>query len=1694
MFKKACLLLPCLFTIVLAANVIFEPPDQRLTNNSTYEYPYYGNGRNHVYDDQGRIHLIWHYSNTIYYKRYTPGFGWSADTSLGTGGNYAAMAIDPTGRIHVCAYYSTYYIYYKSCMPVGTGNAGWDASWTVLGTSSDGYKYYPSIAATPDTHVHIAFYRYRNVTPYGYMLGYYEKIGSTWQSLVTLDSSSTTEGYYYHYYPCIAGGKANNDIHITWYGRRADSPTYYEIYYLSRTGTTWDTVENVSQSGTYYQYMPTIDVNYRNGYPYIVWSGGPTYPYRKIVKYRTSSGWSAADTISEPGSSYYQYYGQITSMKDGSMHNVWYGYCTESPSYYQIRYVGSDTLGTTWGSIQNIRDDGNYYTYYPEIACSDSLEAFVFWYDGRNSPYELYYRVGRAPKPNDVGVTNISVFPPYTVVQGDSAPVTITIKNFGMNTQTSIPVAYQVSAGTPVTATWTGSLAGGDTVRYTFSTPWVPSSAGSVPIKAWTALSTEQWPSNDTCNFLADVFIIGTRVGQLINGSVFPPPGWQTNIIVGTMDWQQAASSSYPSGYYPLEGAGMARFYSYGAYPPSEARLWTHKFNVGDSAYDLIVDWWMLHTSSYGSYYDSCYVEYSFDSTNWVTVDGYRCYNSTNPGWVKHTDTLGSFPAYLDMWVGFRAVSDWYHDIHIDSLRTYIATVTAPLNDVGADSIAEFPRPMVVGDTYPVTIQIRNYAVGAQNFIPVYYDPGDGSGAVHDTFIGLLPAPPNPATVLFTFSTPYIPASQGAYTMKAWTALPGDIDLSNDTTTLAITVCPLFHTTPFTKDFEEAWGTYGDVPPFCGWRIAYDGTPSTNDWYKATGWWPSHGTDFAGMTSSPGEDPSYDSLISPRFNFTGEAGVTMSCSTYWNPYDTAYLAQIKGSIDDGATWPYTIRTYPQTGVTENLYETFTLPWAADQGFVRIAWIGVGNTNDIDYWAVDDILITSGPMTPDVGAYAILNPIPGGGVPPGDSLQPQATIMNYGNVPRAFNATFRISGPVSYANTQPVAMLAPGDSVDITFNFTSPLTAGYYTMSCSTELSDDSDNSNDKLASDFMAMLAPTLITPANGSLINDDTPYFDWTDVTGATEYECELDTLADFSTAISANPTVSEWTPTVAVVDGHYYWRARGGASGAFGLWSAVWEFDLDATAPASPVLIEPPNGATDVVLNPTFIWSSVVFFSKNPFSAKPEETDHPANTYYIQLSMQSDFSTTVFEQSVAETTLASPVNLQGSMKYYWHVAAVDEANNYSAYSSTFEFTTVSSGQPDRWVQMTSITFGDKPIYKGGCLAYFPDSGWVYGLKGNSRPTFGHYSIAANTWTQDPDMPFSSDGKKKKPKLGAAMLYTELSPSNKGLYMTKGGNRNEWWRYGLPGDSTPGWRQLADVPTGAKRCKGGTILANLMLGDPPVKYILLIRGSKTSDGYLYNLETGMWTGALPGVPLFDKKTAGVGINDSTVLAVCYDRGSKTNPVYLANLNANTWTKKTEIPLYGSTGRKKKVKEGVAAAYDGTKAYMFKGGNTKEFFDYIVDDSLNERAPIPITTKKGIKAGGSLVYAEGFVWAFPGTKLNEFWQYCPVAPPPVALAQPAPSVNEGTMGKKVNLGEFKLTIAPNPAINLTAINYNLPVSASVNFKLYNVTGAVVKSYTSSVATKEGVLMLDTKALPSGVYILRFNAGDIRVTRKLILEK
>ncbi|MDH5186997.1 MAG: T9SS type A sorting domain-containing protein, partial [candidate division WOR-3 bacterium] len=217
------------------------------------------------------------------------------------------------------------------------------------------------------------------------------------------------------------------------------------------------------------------------------------------------------------------------------------------------------------------------------------------------------------------------------------------------------------------------------------------------------------------------------------------------------------------------------------------------------------------------------------------------------------------------------------------------------------------------------------------------------------------------------------------------------------------------------------------------------------------------------------------------------------------------------------------------------------------------------------------------------------------------------------------------------------------------------------------------------------------------------------------------------------------------------------------------------------------------------------------------------------------------------------------------------------------------------------------------------------------------------------------------------------------------------------------------------------------------------------------------------------------------------------------DIENNSWHELTRYDykiFMSREGKKKKPKDGAGLVYYNNNVYMLKGGNTYEFWKYdIATDNWVQMAEdwdIPIGGGKRVKGGGALTMFNNYFYASKGSNTDEFYRH---SLPTIAttLTPPPLATDEGITGNTITTNQFELTIAPNPAINATAVKYNLPKPGRVSLRLYDISGKLINAYGNSNLSKNGIIMIDMESMPSGVYILRFDSGKITVTRKLVLK-
>ncbi len=504
----------------LEQDVIWDP-EVRLTDNSQYEYTDYSSQRNVVADPVGRIHVVWYRSGTgtfpiqVMYKRFSPGFGWSQDTCI-TSENipqyhsrYPSLACDSSGvlgLVYNCGNASnpSQYVYFKQCVPQGTGNDGWDSVGTLVSNDVQSqYKYVPSIAATPDGRFHVAWIQDRSPD---YSVTYRERIGTTWQPEMNIVSNA-----YYRTGTCIAAGR-DGTVHVVWHGSLSTN-SYYQVQYLGRFGGTWMTTpQNVSAGAAQHCYYASLAVDPTTNRPAVAWYGSPVgIPYQRIV-YKARLGTTPADTwqrigdtLSEPGSNFYQYYPHLAFTTAGSAHVVWYGNSVLSTTFYQLRY-SERRPGLGWVGPDDLTCLSSH-RYQPSLASggdsSQVNDLHLVWYDHRfGGTGEIFYRRARPAAPRDVGVCALI---PNGLYLPDSIVPRAWVKNYGADVSDSFDVRLDITPGYSGTVR-TGGIPPGESTSVSFPA-WVPAGTGIYAARCTTQLAGDSCNANDalaTTSMVAD--------------------------------------------------------------------------------------------------------------------------------------------------------------------------------------------------------------------------------------------------------------------------------------------------------------------------------------------------------------------------------------------------------------------------------------------------------------------------------------------------------------------------------------------------------------------------------------------------------------------------------------------------------------------------------------------------------------------------------------------------------------------------------------------------------------------------------------------------------------------------------------------------------------------------------------------------------------------------------------------------------------------------------------------------------------------------------------------------------------------------------------------------------------------------------------------------------------------------------------
>ncbi|MEZ5082707.1 MAG: GEVED domain-containing protein [Bacteroidales bacterium] len=199
--------------------------------------------------------------------------------------------------------------------------------------------------------------------------------------------------------------------------------------------------------------------------------------------------------------------GNICMDVDG---NIALAYTVVSTSHYpSLRYTGrysTDPLGIMTIEEESFAegtqsDPSSRYGDYSQMTI-DPLDDKTFWsigefFTGGSRKNQVGVFKIASDLANDVGI--VSIDSPVNGILSDAESITVSIRNYGVDTQTSIPVSYKINNGEIITEMFNGSISSNTEELFTFATTADLSAPGATyHIFATTGLVSDENFENDS--------------------------------------------------------------------------------------------------------------------------------------------------------------------------------------------------------------------------------------------------------------------------------------------------------------------------------------------------------------------------------------------------------------------------------------------------------------------------------------------------------------------------------------------------------------------------------------------------------------------------------------------------------------------------------------------------------------------------------------------------------------------------------------------------------------------------------------------------------------------------------------------------------------------------------------------------------------------------------------------------------------------------------------------------------------------------------------------------------------------------------------------------------------------------------------------------------------------------------------------
>ncbi|HRY98338.1 MAG TPA: GEVED domain-containing protein, partial [Bacteroidales bacterium] len=622
----------------------------------------------------------------------------------------------------------------------------------------------------------------------------------------------------------------------------------------------------------------------------------------------------------------------------------------------------------------------------------------------------------------DAGVASITPVGP----NAGSYPVTVTIKNYGLDTLTSANIGFNVNgvAGTPYA--WTGSL-----LPLATSAPIVINSAfafgqGNNTITAWTSLPNgvaDGNTANDSASWT------GYFYGAI---STFP---YTESFENGMGNWQQPTTDDFdwtrsnaPTPSSPT-GPDLAYDGSWYLFTESssprvvgdEAYL-DCNFNLASQLHMNLKFWYHMYGASTGTLHLDVLVDTVWNLNVWSMT------GDKGNQWFEAMVPLDSVACgHANVTIRFRGTmaadgtgTVYWGDMGLDKISMEVPQAS----DLGIFAIND-PSTGPLTSSEPVEVVIRNFGLSAQSNFTVSYNVNGGT-AVTETVAGPLAGA---ADLVYTFTAhANLGTSNTTYAIKAWTNLSNDLNHANDTAT---------------KSVFNNYGLYCAASGGGDEFISNVTAGTINNTTGELGY-----TDYTSLSTNITMGNPLTVTVTNGNPYTGDqCGIWVDWNKNGSFYDDGAIT-VSGQ---GGGGPYVANIVP--------------PPTADTGDVRMR-VRITYTGALDpcgttlYGEVEDYTLHVMPsVANDVGVETIdMFPMYGAG-----AIVPKATVRNFGSAAQTFTVTMTIG---AYTSTQTITSLAAYMAQQVSFPVWTAA-AGSYNAQVSTTLTGDMVPGNDSMSMPIM---------------------------------------------------------------------------------------------------------------------------------------------------------------------------------------------------------------------------------------------------------------------------------------------------------------------------------------------------------------------------------------------------------------------------------------------------------------------------------------------------------------------------------------------------------------------------------------------------------------------------------------------------